>query len=329
MEPPERRAGQAGRWRGRAFGLTVDAGFPIPELPPEPTPPAPGPSARLEEATPQELARAWSRRGAETLLERVWPDGRPMLSVERSEEAGYHIWAPRYGRHLVSPDGARVRSALPRVASWRWERLLFAQVLPLASALQGRELFHASAVVLSGGAVAFVGLSGAGKSSIAAHLVAGGAHLLTDDVLALERNGGGLRAHPGTGLAGIDPRELRSLDAKGRARLGTRIGRADKAYLSVPVASTPAPLRALYFLTRGSGPELEIRPSPSLAPRLLGSSFLAYLDRARNLVEHLEVCARIASEVPTFELSAPEAGDARSAAAAVAEHARGLEGATA
>jgi len=247
-----------------------------------------------------------------------------MMVVERHADAGFHVWAPRYGRHLVSSDGGRVLCALPRISSWRWERLLFAQVLPLAAALHGRALFHASAVAVDGGAFAFVGLSSAGKSSIAAHLVARGARLVTDDVLALERNDNGLQAHPGTGLAGIDPRELRSMDAPGRARIGTRIGSADKAYFAVPVVREPVPLRALYFLTRGTGADVVIEPSASLAPRLLGSSFISYVDRARNLVEHLEVCARIASDVPSFDLSAPAAPSASAVAAAVAVHARGL-----
>jgi hypothetical protein len=308
--------------RGRAFGLDVDAEFPVPELPPAGLARPHGPRTTLEAASAGELRRAWPARGAETLLERVWPDGRPMMVVERHADAGFHVWAPRYGRHLVSPDGVRVRCALPRVSSWRWERLLFAQVLPLASALLGRALFHASAVALDGGAYAFVGLSGTGKSSAAAHLVARGATLLTDDVLALERTNGELRAHPGTRLAGVDPRELRAMGASGRARLGTRIGKSDKAYLAVPVADEPVPLRALYFLTRGPGAEVAIEPSPSLAPRLLGSSFIAYLDGERHLVEHLEVCAQIAADVACFELSAPASGTASAVAAAVFDHAR-------
>jgi hypothetical protein len=212
------------------------------------------------------------------------------------------------------------------MAAWRWERLLFGQVLPLTAALRGRALFHASGVVLDGAAIAFVGLSGAGKSSIAAHLVARGALLVTDDVLALERAGEEMIAHPGTGLKGLDTRELATMNADGRARLGTRIGVADKAYLAVPVAERPLPLKALYFIVIAEGDSIAIRTSSSTTPQLLGSSFIAYLPVPRHLIEHLEVCARIAATVPTFEISAPAPARAVDVARAVEAHARALPG---
>jgi hypothetical protein len=245
-----------------------------------------------------------------------------MMIVERHEQ-GFFIWAPRYGMHAISADGARVRSAVPRVAAWRWERLLFAQVLPLAAALAGRELFHASAVSLDCGAVAFLGSSGAGKSSVAAQLVARGASLVTDDVLALavDLRGTRILAYPGARLAGVDPRELATMTDEGRRRLGAMVGRSDKTYFATPVAESHLPLCALYYLDRGPGPRsIEISACRSLASRLLGSSFLSYLDSPEHLVGHLDVCARIAQAVPTYEVTAPTAAAACDVAAAVEAH---------
>lgn len=309
---------------GRAFGIDVRAGFAIPELPAGGR--AGNPLSTVEPASAGELRREWSARGTERLLERVHLDGRLMMAVERHDDAGFQIWAPYYGRHLVSPDGSRVRSALPAVAPWRWERLLFAQVLPLAAALRGRELFHASAVALGDTAVAFVGSSGAGKSSIAAQLVARGASLVTDDVLALERTADGVDAHPGSMLAGVERHELAAMSRAERARLGPRIGSAEKIYLSCQVADGPLPLKALYYITRGVGSSLEIRPSGSLPTRLLGSSFIAYLRSPDHLVGHLEVCTHVAATVPILEVSVPETARAVDVAAAVERHADGLPG---
>jgi hypothetical protein len=302
----------------------VDASFAIPELPPGPLRDAP--RSRIERATPNELTQEWPRRGTERLVERIHVDGRLMMAVERHEDAGFHVWAPRYGRHVISPDGGTIRSVLPAVAPWRWERLLFAQVLPLAAALRGRELFHASAVALEGSAYAFVGLSGAGKSSLAAHLVANGATLLTDDVLALEPVSGGVLAHAGARLAGVARHELAAMSPAGRAHLGRRLGAADKVYVSTPVAERPVPLRALYYLTRSRGGTTRIAPSGSLPSRLLGSSFLAYLQSPRHLLEHLEVCTHVADTVPVLELSVPRSTSAAQVAAEVERHARELAG---
>lgn len=303
---------------GRAFGIDVRTSIPIPELPAGRR--GANPEVTLAPASAGELRREWPARNAERLVERVHMNGRLMMAVEHSGDAGFQVWAPYYGRHLVSADGSRIRSALPDVSPWRWERLLFAQVLPLAAALRGRELFHASAVALRGAAIAFVGFSGAGKSSIAAHLVARGATLVTDDVLALERTAEGVNAHPGSGLGGVERHELAAMSAAGRARLGRRVGISEKVYLSCSVTDGPLPLRGLYYITRGAGTSLEIAPSGSLPSRLLGSSFIAYLRSPSHLVEHLEVCTHVAATVPILELSVPDTARAVDVAHAVELH---------
>ena len=87
-----------------------------------------------------------------------------------------------------------IRSALEDREHSRWQRLMFAQALPLAATLQGLALLHASAAEIDGRAFGFIASSGAGKSSLVVHLVAtGDTRLLTDDVLALESSGEALQ----------------------------------------------------------------------------------------------------------------------------------------
>ena len=303
----------------------MESAFAVPDLPGAGAA-GTNPTTRLIGATYAELRKAWPRRNTERLVERTFPDGSPMMVVEHHDEAGFQVWAPRVGRYVVREDGSQVKCAVPSVTAWRWERLLFAQVLPLAAALRGRELFHSSAVEIEGSAFAFVGLSGTGKSSIAAHLVARGASLVTDDVLALEHGARSVLAHPGTGLAGLDTRELTAMDPAGRQRIGTRVGRAEKAYLAAPVTREPCPLRALYFIVRCKPGEIEVDTDTSDASLLLGSSFIAYLRDPRYLVGHLEICARIAVDVPTFVLSVPPSARALDVAAVVEAHTRTLPG---
>jgi hypothetical protein len=321
--PAERSAHP--RARGHAFGIDLEPTFAVPELPVRPEATR-LPVSVLESATAAELRRSWPRT-ATPVLTRTLADGSLVMAVERDDDSGFQIWAPRYGRHHVSSNGLRIRSALPRIAPWRWERLLFAQVLPLAAALQGRELFHASAVALNGVVLAFVGAPGAGKSSVAAHLVARGASLVTDDVLALGSNGAGVVAHPGTHLAGVYRHELAAMGAAGRARLGRRLGEAHKAYLASPVVDQALLLGAVYFLSRGSGKSIEITRNFAMAEKLLGSGFISYLELPSLLVQHLDMCARIAETVPTLEVSSPASAGAIEVAAAVEAHAETLGGA--
>jgi hypothetical protein len=247
------------------------------------------------------------------------------MSIDSHPSLGYRIAAPGHGRYVVSGDGTQIRFALSPAPGWRWQRLLFAQALPLAAALQGLELFHASAVAIGGQAVALVAASGTGKSSVAAHMVAGGAAFVTDDVLALEPVGGTVLAHPGPRLTGIDASELRPLESDGRGRLGHVVGRSGKVYLSVPTIEHTTPLAAVYFLERSEEPpELRIVDSSPPDPRLLlSSSFIWYLTEAAFLVEHLDVCSRLAQAVRMSRVLIPASVSAPAVASAVEEHARG------
>lgn len=80
----------------------------------------------------------------------------------------------------------------------RWmAATLYGMVLSFALHLQGTGNLHASAVVLPGCAVGFLAEPGTGKSTLAALFAGHGYPFLTDDILALERDGPGYLAHPG------------------------------------------------------------------------------------------------------------------------------------
>lgn len=309
-------------WRGDAFGIRVVARAPIPHI-------VPGGAAgtsrctRWELVSTEALERFWRPHEASRLLERRFPDGQPMMTIDRHDELGYRIWAPRHGRHLVSRDGLLVRSALPRVPAWRWQRLFFAQVLPLAASLQGLELFHASAVALDGEAFALIAASGGGKTSVAAHLIAAGGALVTDDVMALEAWSTGVLAHPGAHVANVDGAELKAMTKEGRERLGRVLGEDVKVQVEPEIIDGPIQLRAVYFLERNAdAEEITIVPSDPPDPRLLlASSFISYLATAEHLTNHLDVCARIARSVGMFRLLVPRRASAREVAATVGAHA--------
>jgi ABC-type glutathione transport system ATPase component len=173
--------------------------------------------------------------------------------------------------------------------------------LPWAAVLRGREAFHASAVGFRGQAVAMVGETGAGKTSLALQLVRGGMEFFTDDVLALERADGVVRAHPGAGIASVRTTERAAIPDATWARLGQVLGHSGKTYVEVPRADRPLPLGRIYFLGTGAGPAIE--PITRLDPRrLLASTFVLGVQTPSRLLNQLEVCSAIAREVPVFEL---------------------------
>ena len=300
------------------FGLRIDSTLPLRGV-------AAGKSVNRRNATLQHVARGklealWPGEEIVSLVDRRTPSSRLVMSVDSHPQAGYRIAAPGYGTYIVSPDGTAILSAVAAVSPWRWQRLLFAQVLPLAATLQGLELFHASAVEHAGRALGFVATSGTGKSSLAAHLVSRGARYVADDVLALEPGRAGTLAHPGPAVASVHTSELRSLGTAA-ARIGSVIGRSDKLQLAVETATGPRPLAAIYFLERlGAGDfaiEETVPPDPSL---LLGITYISYLQTPEFLLGHLDACATIARGARAFHVRVSAELGAGDLAAAIERH---------
>lgn len=74
---------------------------------------------------------------------------------------------------------------------------LVGPILGFVLQIQQRTCLHASTVVLGQEAIAFVGPSGIGKSTLAAGLLRRGAEILTEDVAAIERRTEGFEVHMG------------------------------------------------------------------------------------------------------------------------------------
>ena len=117
------------------------------------------------------------------------------------------------------PDGRRILSALPALQPWRWQRLLFAQRLPLGRHAPGVRAAACERCRARRPRDCLVAPSGTGKTSVAAHLVAGGALLLTDDVLAFESRDDGVIGYPG----------VRNIAIAAQTRRHVQLGRADSA----------------------------------------------------------------------------------------------------
>jgi len=251
----------------------------------------------------------WRGTGSRALAVRGGRPGRPMLRIEQEDSGDYRVWAPGHGRHVIANDGTLIRSSVPRPPDDRWFRLFLAQPLPLAAALHGLELFHASAVQVGEAVLGFVASSGTGKTSLAAQLVGRGATFVTDDVLALEVVDDVVVAHSGPRWLCLDEEEAHAMPPGGQGRLGPVIGKSDKLHFAPSTSAAPAPVTTVFFLYRDHDvASLEFREIDVLEPRRLFSSvFLSYLDEPRILVRTLDFCARFARLVRPIEVRVPPA----------------------
>ena len=195
-------------------------------------------------------------------------------------------------------DGRLVRCWGPDPQQPAWQRFVLDSVLGSAALRHGAEALHAGAVAHGDGAIAIAAAMGGGKSSLVAELLARGAGLIADDIVAVETGAPAPLAHPGPPVMNIArarpfgpaPEELGTVVAD--------IG--DEAWLVASDGATdPVPLRAVVLLDRGDHSEVELTrlssPVPLLAHVLHSGSApareAARFDMVSTLVQQAEVLA--------------------------------------
>lgn len=191
---------------------------------------------------------------------------------------------------------------------------LLGQVLSFSLLSRNFEPLHATAVVIDGTAIAFLGDCGYGKSTLAAAFVARGYPMLTDDVLVVEKRRGTWIAHAGPGRLKLFPRAARRVL---NHRRGDRMN-AGTAKLIVPLkegqtTNGEVPLSALYVLPR---PETA-RRTRSARGRVVGvtgqQAFLEITRAAFNLIRvdrrrlanQFAIATALAREIPVRRLNYP------------------------
>lgn len=189
------------------------------------------------------------------------------------------------GEFLVSGDGRFITCArFPEAPMESFQVYLLGQALSFALVKNGFEPVHATCVVIDGEAVAFLGNSGFGKSSLAAHFLQAGDRLLTDDLLLVREGVDGLLAYPG-------PPRIKLLPGMARRFLGADIGgtpmNSQTQKLVIPldgdrICAVPVPLRALYALVH---PRKVVQRRGVHIRRLSSrEAFIALLSHAFNYV---------------------------------------------
>ena len=175
---------------------------------------------------------------------------------------------------------------------------------------RGRFVLHASAVAITGKAVAFLGGNGWGKSTTAAALHGRGHDMMTDDVTALNMDASNpmvlpsfpqFKLWPESALAiGDLPEALPLLHPD----IGKRAKRVTQGF-----AHTSLPLKRLYVLDRG--PVLAIEPFQhqeglrELMHHWYGTRFGRQLLQVGGVSSHFLQCANLASKVPIRRLQRP------------------------
>ncbi|GIX30239.1 MAG: hypothetical protein KatS3mg124_0711 [Porticoccaceae bacterium] len=239
----------------------------------------------------------------------VWtlPDGTPWAEFYRGP-AGYRVDFPGVAQFSISADGRQIAARpAPGVPDAEVAHLLRNNVEPLARSRRLELVLHAAAVAVEDIALAFLGTSGRGKSTLAAAFAARGFSFLADDGLALDRRREGWLALPSHPAIRLWPDSLARL-APARSRCETT-GRRPKFRLlagpEVPHCGRPLPIGALYFLEESAAVGIApVSPRDALI-ELVRHSFLLDVEEERLLRHHFAALGGLVRSTPAFRLAYP------------------------
>ena len=240
----------------------------------------------------------------------AFPDGTVSAQFFRSGE-GYLLRFPELADFSISDDALAVAcQPAPGVSRDACQHLYLNQVLPLVLSKQGKLVFHASAVQIDGGAVAILGESGRGKSTLAASFAASGSPFLTDDGLVVEPSGKGFRilpSHPSIRLWQDSQEALIGPEGKAAPPLAYTAKARLLAGPGLAFCAQARPLRRAFFLGEGNASVATFEPL-SAAQALMEwvkHSFLLDPKARPALASHFDSVAALAGRVRCFRLDYP------------------------
>jgi hypothetical protein len=220
------------------------------------------------------------------------------FTIARERDTSLAVLCSEAGGFRVDATSLLVRSDHPLPGDEIWEHRLVSVVAPLLLAERGDISLHAAAVARDDRAVAFVGASMRGKSTLAVAAGEAGLGVLADDGVVTEPTENGALVWPGP--------------------VGGRVARpGEPRKVTLPLGSPPlrpARLAALAILGPwvDGAPELEALTPAGAVPALVPSLIFAGSDR---LARALRDAAWLAARVPVVRCRLPYGIDGLPAAA--------------
>jgi hypothetical protein len=221
---------------------------------------------------------------------------------------GSYTGETELGRLLLNNGRELVLDPLPGIDEAVLRPFMLGPALALLLRQRGLLTIHASSVAIDGAAVAFVGNTGWGKSTLAKAFHAQGYALVTDDLLAIDLSGDKAVIAPSFPLIKLWPDSAEALgdDPSHFSRLheGT-----DKLVhcLSEGFQDDLVLLKRIFIL--GKGDEISIA---RLAPQDALVHLIAHSWGVKNFTErhfqqsHLEQCAQLVNQVAVSHLKRPK-----------------------
>ena len=245
-------------------------------------------------------------------------DGTPWLRCAKVSP-GYLLRFPNLADFVFDTSRSSIR-CIPqaKTPTHTLHHLLLDQVLPLVLNYKGKEVLHGAAVVTPYGACAFVGPTGAGKSTLAASFLSAGYSVLTDDCVVLDARGGNIVALPAyPGLRLWDDAIATLFGATGSCAPVahyTPKQRFTAALSATPFYSSAVPLAGIYVLGTSDAEDTAPVSNPEMHPlaerealmTLLSLAFKLDIQDHRMLTREFDFLHRLVTQIPVRRLTVPD-----------------------
>lgn len=220
------------------------------------------------------------------------------------DEREAYIFVDGVGGFCISEGRSIVVEPDLEVSEGRLRVFLLGGALGLLLHQRGLFVLHASAVLVRGGAVAFLGSSGEGKSTMAGAMHRAGHPILADDIIAIDVHGPFPALMPGfpriklwpdaAAQIGYDKAALGEFDPSDERR---------ECRTGTVVAAQPLPIHGLFVLESGRSTALErLSPRDSFQVLLQNSYAAGLLGRSGATPSYFRQSVAVAGAVPTYRL---------------------------
>lgn len=292
-------AGGTRRSRHAAFGLTIDSQLPLPEL------------RAADGAREADVDVALG-----TVPEAPPPSGRLEVVATAGEVRG---WIPLVGAFRVRAGRSIVLEPMPGADERALRLAILGPLLGVALAQRGRLVLHASTVAIDGVAVAFVGPSGRGKSTLAAALARRGHPLIADDLTVIATEEGAPRVHAGFARVKLWPDSVAALDHDVDALPVLHPLRTKRSLSLDSVRADVVPLARCYLLHDGDDAVAELPPVEATLSLVASTYQAAWLHDLGAAGTNVVQCAAVARSGVVRRLLRRRAFDALDDAARLIE----------
>ena len=276
-----------------AYGLEIESVFTLPELRPGQSDGEPDIVIESASLTPVDTeADADGERQVDVGPDRcrISYDGVGTFLVENGD------------RILVDP----LSPEIPSTKVFR--RLLEGQILGVCCHQRDLLVLHGSAVQIDGGAVVFLGPTGAGKSTTAAAFYGEGYPLLDDDIVVIETDGEQPTVAPGVPQLKLTPEMSDRFDIDATHVDDSQDVTEKTHYRTEPVdvGQSGVPLAACYILREG--PTVSVEPvtgRDALFDLVVNTYTSGLLDETERTATNFRHCSRVTTAASVNLLSRP------------------------